>query len=306
MKRPIVCASLCLGEAAVRYDGGAIRDPFFARLAPFVEFRPVCPEVEIGLGVPRDPIVIRNGRLLQPSTGLDVTERMRGFASRFLAGLGEVDGFLLKKRSPSCGVRDVKRTGEKKGAGLFAEAVLAAYPAAAVEDEGRLLNFRIREHWLTRVFASAELRGVRRMGDLVRFHARHKLLLLAYREPSLRSLGRVVANARKQPFAEVLAAYRTGFAAALAELPAAGPQTNVLEHALGHFKDALGPAEKKEFLSTVRRFQAGRLPLSAPLAVLRSWLARHPRPWLEEQSYLSPYPEALTELGDSGKGRDLA
>jgi uncharacterized protein YbgA (DUF1722 family)/uncharacterized protein YbbK (DUF523 family) len=297
--RPIVAMSLCLGEAEVRYDGAALRDPFAAKLAPFVDLRPVCPEVEIGLGVPRAPVKIVGGRLLQPATGLDVTERMRDFAARFLKGLGEVDGFLLKSRSPSCGVRDVKRGGEAKGAGLFAEAALAAYPAAAVEDEGRLLNFRIREHWLTRIFAAAELRGVRGKGGLVRFHARHKLLLMAYRETSLRALGRLVAKGGSR------AEYGAGFAAALAELPKPGPHANVLEHAMGYFKDILTPAEKKHFLSLLRRLRAGRLPLSVPVGVLRAWLARHPRPYLEDQAYLDPYPEELTDLGDSGKGRDL-
>lgn len=297
--RPIVAMSLCLGDAAVRYDGAALRDPFAARLAPFVDVRPVCPEVEIGLGVPRAPIKIVGGRLVQPATGLDVTDRMRDFASRFLEGLGDVDGFLLKSRSPSCGVKDVRRGGGAKGAGLFGEAVLAAYPEAAVEDEGRLLNFRIREHWLTRIFAAAELRGVRGKGSLVRFHARHKLLLMAYRETALRALGRLVAKGGSP------AEYRAGFAAALAELPKPGPHANVLEHAMGYFKDVLAPAEKKHFLSLLGKLRAGRLPLSVPAGVLRAWLARYPRPYLEDQAYLDPYPEELTDLGDSGKGRDL-
>jgi uncharacterized protein YbgA (DUF1722 family)/uncharacterized protein YbbK (DUF523 family) len=303
--RPVVGMSLCLGDAPVRYDGAAIRDPFAARLAPFVDVRPVCPEVEIGLGVPRAPIRIEGGRLVQASTGRDLTEAMRAFAARWLGGLGEVDGFLLKSRSPSCGVTDVKRGGGAKGAGLFAEAVLEAHPEAAVEDEGRLTNARIREHWLTRIFASAELRQVRRMGDLVRFHARHKLLLMACRETSLRALGRLVANPAKRRPAELLAAYRRGFAAALAERPAAGPHANVLEHALGYFKDALTPAEKRHFLAGLRSFRAGRLPLSVPVALLRAWLVRHPRPYLEDQAYLFPFPEELADLGDSGKGRGL-
>jgi uncharacterized protein YbgA (DUF1722 family)/uncharacterized protein YbbK (DUF523 family) len=301
--RPIVAMSLCLGEAEVRYDGAAIRDPFVKRLAPFVDLRPVCPEVEIGLGVPRDPIRIESGRLVQPSTGLDLTERMRSFASRFLRGLGEVDGFLLKSRSPSCGVRDVKRLGESKGTGLFAEAVLAAYPAAAVEDEARLLNFRIREHWLSRLFAFAELRRVRRKGELVRFHARHKLLLLAYREPALRKLGRLVAGTL--PFAELKAAYREGFVAALAKLAGPGPHANVLEHALGYFKDELTSSEKAHFLGLLKRLRAGKIPWSVPAGVLRAWLVRHPKPYLADQAYLDPYPEELLDLGDSGKGRDL-
>ncbi len=153
--RPILVASLCLGDAGVRYDGRAIRDAFFAELAPHVELRTVCPEMEIGLGVPRAPIERVGGRLLQPSTGRDLTADMRRFAEAWLNGLGPVDGFLLKSRSPSCGVRDVNRSGRP---GFFAEAVLARYPHAAVEEEGRLGEPGCRERFLTRLFLSAGLR----------------------------------------------------------------------------------------------------------------------------------------------------
>jgi uncharacterized protein YbbK (DUF523 family)/uncharacterized protein YbgA (DUF1722 family) len=284
--RPILCMSLCLGDAPVRYDGAAIADAFAKRLAAHVDLRPVCPEVEIGLGVPRAPIRIEGGRLVQPSTGLDVTERMRRFAAGFLDGLGEVDGFLLKAKSPSCGVKDVKRLPAGKGAGLFAEAVLERHPGIPVEDEKRLTNRRIREHFLTRLFAAAELRSVRAMRDLVAFHARHKLLLLACRETSMRSLGRVVANPSRKPFADVKAAYEAGFGKALAEPPGPGPLANALEHAFGHLSDALAPEER-------RRFRGGRA--ADAVGLLRTWLARHPRPYLEGQSLLDPFPEELAD-----------
>jgi uncharacterized protein YbgA (DUF1722 family)/uncharacterized protein YbbK (DUF523 family) len=299
--RPVLCMSLCLGDAPVRYDGAAIADAFAKRLAGHVDLRPVCPEVEIGLGVPRAPIRIEEGRLVQPSTGLDVTERMRRFAAGFLDGLGEVDGFLLKAKSPSCGVKDVKRAPGGKGAGLFAEAVLARHPGIPVEDEKRLTNRRIREHFLTRLFAAAELRGARAMRDLVAVHARHKLLLLACRERAMRSLGRVVANPSRKPFADVKAAYVAGFAEALAEPPAPGPLANALEHAFGHLSDDLAPGERRHFLADLRRFRAGRLSIAVPVGILRAWLARHPRPYLEGQSLLDPFPEELADLADSGR-----
>lgn len=153
--RPILAASLCLGESKVRYDGQAIRDSFFAAIAPHVELRTVCPEMEIGLGVPRAPIERVGNRLLQPSTGRDLTADMRHVAEAWLNGLGPVDGFLLKSRSPSCGVRDVNGSGRP---GFFAEAILARYPHAAVEEENRLRQPKLRERFLTRLFLSAGLR----------------------------------------------------------------------------------------------------------------------------------------------------
>lgn len=302
--RPILGMSLCLGDAPVRYDGAAIRDDFAKRLADFVELRPVCPELEIGLGVPRAPIRIEKGRLVQPSTGADLSERMRRFAASWLAGLGEVDGFLLKNRSPSCGVRDVKLSPGLRGPGFFAEAVLERHPGIPVEDEGRLSNLRIREHFLARLFAGAELRAVGSRGALVRFHARHQLLLLGCRETALRALGKLVANHARRPFRELKAMYRAGFFHALAEPPEPGPLANVLEHALGLFSEELGAGEKRQFLASLRRFRSGRLPLAGPVSVLRSWLARSPKPTLDGQSILDPYPDALVELRDSGKGRD--
>ena len=282
--RPVLCMSLCLGDAPVRYDGAAIADAFAKRLAEHVELRPVCPEVEIGLGVPRAPIQIERGRLVQPSTGIDLSDRMRKFAAGFLDGLGEVDGFLLKAKSPSCGVVDTKRGPSGLGAGFFAEAVLERHPGIPVEDEKRMAQRGIREHFLTRLFAAAELRSARKQADLVAFHARHKLLLLACNERAMRSLGRLVA---KRPFGESIGEYRAGFGAATSEPPKPGPLANALEHAFGHLSDALSPVERRRFL--------GARSLGVRLDLLRGWLARHPRPYLQAQSLFDPFPAELSE-----------
>ena len=309
--RPILVASLCLGASPVRHDGQALRNPFLARLAPFVELRPVCPEVEIGLGVPRPAvrIAIEEGqpRLVQPSTGRDVTDAMRGFSDKFLDRSGAVDGFLLKSRSPSCGVRDAKAyagsTPASRGPGLFAAAVLDRYPEAAVEDEGRMTNLRIREHFLTRLFAHAELRQVRRMGDLVRFHARHKFLLLACAETHLRALGRVVANPQRHPFPDVRHEYATRFRKALSHPPRTSTWINVLQHVMGFFSKVLSPDEKSFFLGCLDEYRNARVPLSAPLMLLRAWLSRRPHPYLADQAFFTPFPPALIDPSDSAQGR---
>jgi uncharacterized protein YbbK (DUF523 family) len=173
--KPVVVISKCLEFAPCRYDGSMVSDEFVRGLKARVDFLPVCPEMEIGLGCPRDAIrVVSVGgelRLMQPTTGRDVTPEMRAFAAAFLGGLGTVDGFLLKSRSPSCGARDVKvfATADAdepcgSGIGFFAAAVLERFPDAAVEDESRLQNPSLCEHFLTRIFTMAEFRSGRRGG----------------------------------------------------------------------------------------------------------------------------------------------
>jgi uncharacterized protein YbgA (DUF1722 family)/uncharacterized protein YbbK (DUF523 family) len=314
--RPRLVVSRCLDLAACRYNGAIIQAPWVRRLEPFVELVPVCPEVEIGLGVPRDPVrlVVAGGetRMVQPSTGRDLTAAMSSFSAGFLDRVGPVEGFLLKSRSPSCGIKDTKTyTGAEqpmpagKSAGLFAGAVVERFGDRAVEDEGRLTNFRLRHHFLVKMFALARLRGLGdggRLGDLVAFHARHKLLLMAYREAAMRRLGRQVADGAGRSFPELLADYRALLAQALAHPARASAHVNVLMHAMGYLKNGLSPAEKTHFLAVLDDYRAGRLPLLAPLTALRSWIARFDEPYLAGQVYFDPYPPQLLAPSDSGNG----
>lgn len=317
--RPRIVVSKCLGFAACRWNGVTIPDEFVSRLEPYVEFAPVCAEVEIGLGVPRDPVrvvsVEGNLRLIQPATGKDFTGAMRRFAMDYTASVGVVDGFILKSRSPSCGIKDVKvypgsgkTAASGKGAGFFAAAVLERFGDLPIEDEGRLTNFAIREHFLTRVFALARLREALQAGamrDLVAFHAHHKLLLMAYNQTALRALGRIVANPQRRPLADVAAEYQAHFRKALLRPPRVGAIINVLMHTLGHFSERLSAREKAFFLDSLERYRARKVPLSAVIAVLRSWIVRFEDAYLAEQVFFDPYPEALVEVTDSGKGREL-
>lgn len=310
---PIVVVSECLGFAAVRYNGAMLRDDFVAALARHVRFVPVCPEVGIGLGVPRDPIriVVANGerRLVQPSTGRDLTESMRQFAGSFLERVGPVDGFILKSRSPSCGIKDVKMftpagSPLEKGAGFFAEAVRQRFPQAAVEDEGRLTNFRLRHHFLVRVFASARLRRVRQRGTmaaLVRFHTEYKLQLMAYSQAGLNALGRIVANPEHAPAAKVVNAYSGRLAQTMAEPARPASNRNVLLHAFGYVSDRLSRGERGYFLELLEEYRRERLPLSALLTVLRAWIVRFEESYLSGQKFFEPYPRALMDLADSAR-----
>lgn len=317
--RPKIVSSKCLEFEACRYNGSMVPDPFVRKLIPLADFTPVCAEMEIGLGVPRDPIRVvqtREGlKLLQPTTGMDCTKAMVDFCRSFLDALGEVDGFILKYRSPSCGIKDVKIRFEKenapalgKGPGFFGGAILERNPFLPVEDEGRLNNFRIREHFLTRLFTLADFRRVLAaytMRDLVSFHADNKLLLMAYNQGELKAMGNIVANREKRPPGEVLEDYREHLLQALAKPPRYTAGINVLMHALGYFKQGLNPREKALFLDNLELYRAGKVPLSAPVSVMDSWIVRFDQEYLARQTFFAPYPLELVEITDSGKGRDL-
>jgi uncharacterized protein YbgA (DUF1722 family)/uncharacterized protein YbbK (DUF523 family) len=317
--KPRVVVSKCIEFDRCRYNGLMISSELVAKLKDFVEFVPVCPEVEIGLGVPRDPIrIIRTGgklRLVQPATGRDLTDDMERFAARFLDTLAAVDGFILKGRSPSCGLKEAKifpgpdnPSAVAKGMGFFGNAVMEAFPLVPVEDEGRLTNFRIREHFLTRVFTLWRFRKLKsspRMKDIIAFQAENKLLLMAYNQKELRVLGRIVANFEKHPIDVVLSAYEGHLLRALSKRARYASDINVLMHALGYFSEELKSEEKAYFLDSLEQYRSGKIPLSACLSVIRSWIVRFDEPYLEAQTYFEPYPAGLVEITDSGKGRKM-
>ena len=314
---PRVVFSRCLGFEACRYNGQTIRDDTVESLVPFIEPITVCPEMAIGLGVPREPIRLIEEKgehvLLQPATGRDVMAQMASFADQFLDELTNVDGFILKYRSPSCGLSQVRvynsrapRAGHRKGMGAFGGRVMERFSDLAVEDEGRLQNFDIRQHFLTKLFTLARFREAtarRGMKDLVAFHARHKFLLMAYNQTAMRGLGRVVANAKRLPFDEVVRTYRTGLLAALARAPRRASAINVMLHGFGYVSDNLSPSEKSFFLDALERYRARQIPLSVPASLVRSWSIRFGVEYLLDQIYFEPFPQELVSVLDSGKGR---
>jgi uncharacterized protein YbgA (DUF1722 family)/uncharacterized protein YbbK (DUF523 family) len=305
--RPRVVVSRCITFDAVRYDGSIIPSGIVERMKPFVEFIPVCPEVGIGLPVPRDPIrIVRAGdadRLIQPATGRDLTGEMEKFAREFLDGLPPVDGFILKYRSPSSGKTGAKvyRTAESsapigRGPGIFGRAVLDRFGRFPIEDEGRLRNGRIRDHFLTAVFTLARFREAKEGGkvrDLVRFHTENKLLLMAASERAMRAMGNLVANREGKALQEVFARYEDLLLLALRRPPRYTAHINILAHAEGYFKDRLTKREKEFFQATLERYREGISPLSEPKNLVLSWIARFGEPYLEAQAFFSPYPEGL-------------
>jgi len=311
--RPVVVFSQCLGFAACRYDGTMVDEAAVDLLKPIVDARPVCPEIGIGLGVPRAPIRLvqcaDGRRLVEPSTGRDLTRTMQEFASSFLDGVSEVDGFVLKANSPSCGLRDAKvyptlesLEHEKRSSGLFAARVLERFPHLPATTEARLSRSSDRSHFLTRLFALARFRSIGASGgakELIRFHSENKLLLLAHCEADERAMGWLVATAHDRPMAEVLEEYGERLSHALARLPRRGGHSNVLQHALGYFSERLSREEKERFLASLDLYREGKGDLALCLGAMREWIARFEEPYLAAQTYFEPFPHVGEGVGFS-------
>ncbi len=301
--------SSCLLGQEVRFDGGHKHDPFLTQtVGPFFTWVPVCPEVELGLGTPRETIRLeRHGeavRLVAPKSGRDLTEEMRHYAEAKVAFLASLDlsGYILKKDSPSCGMERVRVYGgkgmaEKTGRGAFAERLLAAFPLLPVEEEGRLHDPRLRDNFFVRVFAYHRLKALFRgrwtVGSLVRFHTREKLLLLAHDPKAYTALGRVVAAAKGTPREQAALRYQEGFMGALRKIATVKKNTNVLLHMAGYFKALLSPEEKRELLGLIEDYHRELVPLIVPVTLLRHYVRLHRVAYLEGQTFLEPSPKEL-------------
>lgn len=312
-ERPIrIGVSSCLLGENVRFDGGHKKDAFVvATLGRYVEFVPVCPEVEVGLGTPRESIRLerRQGavHLVAPKSGRDLTDAMRAYAERRVKRLEaeQLSGYVLKKDSPSCGfervrVYDPNGVPSRDGRGLFAAELLARFTSLPVEEEGRLQDPRLRESFITRVFAYHRVRaffsGRWTLGGLVGFHTAHKLMLMAHSPEGYRSLGRLVAGARSVGRAELRERYESGLMAALAKGATSRRHVNVLQHMLGYFSDRLEADERQELLGLVEDYRRGLVPLIVPLTLVRHHVRRLAVGYLAGQIYLEPHPKELMLL----------
>jgi uncharacterized protein YbgA (DUF1722 family)/uncharacterized protein YbbK (DUF523 family) len=308
--RPKIVVSKCIEFDNCRYDGSMIPSDFVKALKPYVDFIPVCAEMEVGLGVPRDTVRIVSVKgefkLIQPATNQDVTDKMRDFSNQFLSSLPDVDGFILKFRSPSCGMKDIKvysstsKSGTiSKAAGFFGGAVVKCFPNLAIEDEGRLRNFNIREHFLTKLYALASFRKVRNSGDvsdLIRFHEANKFLLMAHSQKETKILENMVANHGGMDFEKQAGLYKEHLAEALKRPPKTLSKANVLMHSLGYFSNQLTSQEKDHFIESIERYKDKKIPSSALLAMLQSWAVRFGEDYVKNQTFFEPFPEQLIEL----------
>jgi uncharacterized protein YbgA (DUF1722 family)/uncharacterized protein YbbK (DUF523 family) len=301
--------SACLLGQKVRYDGGHKQDYFLTEtVGRCVEWVPVCPELEVGMGVPREPVRlvgnVSDPRMIAERSGKDWTGNMQRFASRRVRALKELElsGYIFKKDSPSCGMERVRvynRDGipNRAGRGLFASAVMSELPLLPVEEEGRLNDPILRENFIERIFAyhrwqqhAHQRKSVR---SLVDFHTRHKLLVLAHSEPHYRKLGRIVAEAKQSPIAAAYEQYSRLFMEAMSRHATAKKHSNVLEHMMGYFSKQLSKEERQELLELINDFRQRLIPLVVPLTLFRHYVKKYRVTYLENQIYLQPSPKEL-------------
>ena len=301
--------SQCLLGEKVRYDGGHKHDRFITdTLGQYVEYIPVCPEVECGFPVPREPFRLvgkaNSPRLVTINTKTDHTDKMLKWAKKRLAELEKegLSGFIFKKGSPSSGMERVKVYTEKgvpskSGSGIFARAFMEHFPLVPVEEEGRLRDPKLRENFIERIFVFKRWRELlsekKSRGNLVAFHTRHKLLILSHSEKLYREMGKLVADAKKHSPGRLYETYQTLFMEALSLKTTVKKNVNVLLHLMGYFKKELNPDEKKELLEIIENFRKEYVPLIVPITIINHLVRKYNQPYLKEQLYLNPHPIEL-------------
>jgi uncharacterized protein YbgA (DUF1722 family)/uncharacterized protein YbbK (DUF523 family) len=312
LKEPVIRLgiSTCLLGERVRYDGGHKLDRFLVyTLGQFVEWVPVCPEVEIGLPTPRESLRLvgdsASPRLVAPKSGTDYTDKMKAWAQERLEQLATMGlcGFIFKKNSPSSGLFRVKvyddhEMPSRTGTGVFAREVMDRFPLLPLEEEGRLNDMPLRESFIERVFAyyrwTQMLEREPTPAGLVRFHTAHKLTLMAHSPAQYRQMGRLVAQAGTLPWEELTATYGALLMEGLKRLSTPGKHANVLHHLMGFLKNHLSKEDKEELLGLIGDYQQGLVPLIVPMTLIQHYVRRYPVPeWVHQQVYLNPYPKEL-------------
>jgi uncharacterized protein YbgA (DUF1722 family)/uncharacterized protein YbbK (DUF523 family) len=308
--RPIrVGISSCLLGNEVRFDGGHKRDRYLTdTLGQFFQWVPVCPEVEMGLGTPRETLRLVGDptapRLVFGKTRGDQTDGMQTWSKARLEQLATMGlcGYILKSDSPSCGMERVRVYGEsgmpsKNGVGIYARALMERLPLLPVEEKGRLHALPLRENFVERVFCYRRWRdlvaGGLTRGKLVAFHTAHKLLLMAHSPKHYTDMGRLVAAAKAQTPRALESRYGELFMAALNIKATAKKHVNVLQHILGYFKRDLDAKDKAELLAVIGDYHKNLVPLVVPLTLLKHHLGRIPVPYIQDQVYLYPHPKEL-------------
>jgi uncharacterized protein YbgA (DUF1722 family)/uncharacterized protein YbbK (DUF523 family) len=309
MKKIRLGISTCLLGENVRYDGGHKLDRFLTdTLGQYVEYVPVCPEVECGLPIPREAMHLEGDpespRLITSKTKQDMTDRMVRWAKRRIKKLEKEDlcGFIFKSNSPSCGMEPIKVYNEngmsvKKEAGIFARIFMDHFPLLPVEVEGRLHDPELRENFIERIFTLKRWREVlekkESRGKVVDFHTRHKLLILSHSLRHYQMMGRLVAKAKEIQIKELYRQYQAMLMEAIRLKTTPKKNSNVLMHMMGYFKEQLSSDEKKELLEVIDHYRQEYIPLIVPIILIQHYVRKYDQPYLKQQVYLHPQPLEL-------------
>lgn len=302
--------SACLVGEDVRHSGGHCRNRFVTdKLSEFADFVPTCPEVAIGMGVPRETVRLeRDGdssiNMRAPKSGRDFTDAMRTFANERAEELkdDDLDGYIFKKDSPSCGVFRVKiyekdQPAERRGTGLFAERMMAAHPNLPVEEDGRLSDSGLRENFIEQVFAYRRVKdlfaGHWSRKEVVDFQAREKMLMLSHSPALAKKIGQMVAKIDSFDRAQFKEDYISAFMACMREKPTKGLHANTLSHMAGFLKNDLSADGRRELKTAIEDYQNGLVPLIVPITMMQHFIRRFNAIYLAHQTYLMPHPKTL-------------
>ncbi|WP_143872651.1 YbgA family protein [Catenovulum sediminis] len=298
--------SACLLGENVRFDGGH-KNLYFANqvLCNYATYHRVCPEVGIGMSIPRKPIRLIEDeglvKLVDSRTGeVDYTDKMQAYSETKCQSFSGLNGFIVTSKSPSCGMERLKvydKEGNqigKNGVGIFTKTLMEKYPNLPVEEDGRLNDSQLRENFIERVYVHADWQSnfvaSENMADLVQFHSRRKYQIMSHSYQAYKSLGKLVANHDNIPLEKLKAEYFSQLMSALKNIAGRKKHCNVLQHIQGYFKKELDKDEKQELTELIQQYRAGFVPLLAPLTLVKHYLTKYPNEYLSQQSYFAPYP----------------
>lgn len=316
--KPVVVVSACLEFENVRYDGQVIPCKIVRDLEPYVEYIKVCPEVAIGLGVPRDPIrIVKRGnekRLIQPKTNEDITDTMNAYTTEFIKSLPDVDGFIFKSKSPTIGLQGIKVYSGienapviERGSGFFADQILRAYPGYPMEEDDRLRNETIRHNFLAKLFTFADFRQTRQKESieaLREFHRKNQFLFMSYGAEYLAELATLAKNEAEHDTATVLADYFTVLKKLFSRHPSAQSRLNAVQQMFSTFSKNLSQKERTFFEGVIEDYQQNKICLLCLLSMLKSYALRFDDSHIETQTFLEPYPKELILTVEQDRDRD--
>ncbi len=303
----LIGISSCLLGEEVRFDKGHKKDNFICHLlSNYFKFISVCPEVGAGLGTPRPSMRLTgspdNPKLIEvKNPDRDHTKALMTYSQQAVKELPAISGYILKNKSPSCGLKSVKiyqeKGAPKQGQGLFAKLLEETYPTLPIEEEGRLNDAKLRENFIERVFLYHRLKTLFMTNltkqALVDFHTQHKLTLRAHDEKTYKLLGNKMANFKGQSLKNFAKEYETLLMEGMKKIATTKKHANVLMHCMGYFKKNLSASDKQELLDAIHEYRLERLPLIVPITLIKHHLKNHPCEYLENQYYLNPYPREL-------------